>query len=688
MNASLSRLAGRLLVAALVLMAAVGSLAIVAGSGPWSLLRMGLAIAVPVAAWRWPAFTLAALLAALPFFGNRPGTPQFLWLAWLSSLAVVPWLLRLVLRDRALVGAVAASPVGLAVIAYGAVSVLSLASVPFDELHEAYELPAGAGGLLQVAPLVARADILDLLYPLLTVLLTLQAIVVAFTAGVAIRREPRVIRLLAGGLLAGLALAVAAGLLDFHHLIDLRRLRAFDPVTNASGVLRLQSTFGHSGWFAEYVCFTLPSVLLLTAWPGRASWRLFAAATAFVATTLAVVLSSQRGGWITCAVLLPIVGWTAVRLVRRDGTANRWLRWRIVGPAVIALAGVTLVVSALAVASSARGVGPATGLVDRIRYVTQVSDRSVHVTAGLRLGALLPVLGGGSESFAMRYQEEYLRAGGRYYQRGYSPLANLYGSAHNVFAQTFAGKGTAGLVTLVLIVVAAGLGAWRVVRQPLAPADTLIAAYVSLSGLVAFVVYGQVQEVFYIHALQVVVFTLIGLAAGLEEVTVEGTPSTVLDARVGRIALALAGVLALHLVQAYVVPGRLGEAFRDRQISRAGDRLLPPEQDEAGAYFQWTGASAFITVPRTATWFAAEFRSTAPFPQTIELRFDGRPIDRLVLDAGAWRPVRYGAGSIWTLPRRVEVHVTPAWQPPGATRPLGVMVRRIDWRLPEAPGVR
>ena len=96
-------------------------------------------------------------------------------------------------------------------------------------------------------------------------MLTLHAAVAALTVAVAIgseRSAPSGARrlpagadaalLVTGGILAGLVLTIAAGALDRLGFLDLRVLRATDPFTNLSGADRLQSTFGHAGWFAEY----------------------------------------------------------------------------------------------------------------------------------------------------------------------------------------------------------------------------------------------------------------------------------------------------------------------------------------------------------------------------------------------------------------------------------------------------
>ena len=148
-----------------------------------------------------------------------------------------------------------------------------------------------------------------------------------------------------GGILAGLVLTIAAGALDRLGYLDLRVLRATDPFTNLSGADRLQSTFGHAGWFAEYLCFATPAILALWLWPpgaeagagaadaagreprGRRLVRLVAAAALLAIALVAIVLSYQRGGWITWAIVAAGVVAAIVRLVAAGaGPAGAALR--------------------------------------------------------------------------------------------------------------------------------------------------------------------------------------------------------------------------------------------------------------------------------------------------------------------------------------------------------------------------
>ena len=199
---------------------------------------------------------------------------------------------------------------------------------------------------------------------------------------------------------------------------------------------------------------------------------------------------------------------------------------------------------------------------------------------------------------------------------------------------------------------------------------------IALGMIAAFAIYGQVQEVFYVAPLQLTVFAACGLAAALE------TPPGPADQsrRLGIVAALLAAGLAAHVVHAYVVPGRLADEYRDREISRAGERLSPPVLGDDGQYFQWSGARAVITVPRQATELSFDLRQAGTAPCDVEVRFDGRTIDRVRLEDGGWRHVVYPLRRLKTLPRRLEIVVMPGGDVGANDR--GVAVRRIRWGLP------
>jgi hypothetical protein len=257
-------------------------------------------------------------------------------------------------------------------------------------------------------------------------------------------------------------------------------------------------------------------------------------------------------------------------------------------------------------------------------------------------------------------------------------VLDMYGSAHNVFAQTFAGKGAVGLIALVLLVGTSLAAAIRRLRGPEASMQASVVALIALGTTAAFTIYGQVQEVFYIVPLQLMVFTAFGLAAALEPAS--GSPDRA-RRRLGLVTVLLATSLAAHLVHGYGVPGRLADAYRDREISRAGERLSAPVLGDDGEYFQWAGARAVITVPRQATELSFELRRWGSVPRDVEVRFDGRAVDRVRLGDDGWRRVLYPLSRVRTLPRRLEIVVLPESSDARDAADRGAAVRRIRWGM-------
>ena len=696
------RAAGAALPVALGVAAAAGSVAVLLRPAAWTPVAVVAALALATLAWVRPVLAAAVLLAIAPICGTKPVTGPYLFFVAFVACAVPGWLARLATRDRALALDTLTTPTGLALLGYVGASCLSLSSLPIYAPADIVGADTIGDAIRALPAALAGADVTDTIYPVLTVILTLHALVAALVVAVAIRRDALIgpgdpagrsadhiaaAAVVTGGILAGLVITVAAGALDRLGLVDLRLLRITDPFTNVTGADRLQSTFGHAGWLAEYVCFATPAILGLWLWPGPAGGaepalrrraRVAAAMGLLLAALVVIVLSYQRGGWITWAIIGAGVAAAIVRLATAsaDTTAAPPLRRLL---AIAAGAALLAIAAGLVVVRVAGGPGAMDRFAARARTITQVSDRQAHVTAGLRLGALMPVLGSGSESFALRYRDEYLRAGGEYYARGASPLLEMYGSAHNVFAQTFAGKGTVGLVALLVVVLVGGAAALRTLRQARS-ADARVVAAVALGMIAAFAIYGQVQEVFYIPPLQLMVFTAFGLAAALDRPAAVARAASPATARLGIVTALLGLALAVHLVYGYVLPGTLAEGYRDREISRAGARLSAPVLGDDGQYFQWTGHRAVVTVPRQARELSFDLRRPGATPREVEVRFDGRAIDRVRLEDGDWRHVVYPLRRVRALPRRLEIVVLPG--PAGAAEEqTGVAIRRIWWGM-------
>ena len=129
------------------------------------------------------------------------------------------------------------------------------------------------------------------------------------------------------------------------------------------------------------------------------------------------------------------------------------------------------------------------------------------------------------------------------------------------------------------------------------------------------------------------------------------------------------------------MPGRLANDYRDWVISRAGERLSAPILGDDGEYFQWTGPRAVVTVPRQATELSFELRRAGAEPEDVEVRFDGRLVDRIRLEDGAWRHVVYPLQRLRALPQRLEIAVVTTPAGLGDAPDRGAAVRRIRWGM-------
>jgi hypothetical protein len=150
--------------------------------------------------------------------------------------------------------------------------------------------------------------------------------------------------------------------------------------------------------------------------------------------------------------------------------------------------------------------------------------------------------------------------------------------------------------------------------------------------------------------------------------------SSVAGERVARrLALAVFALLAVTL------PVRAIAQSKGVDMTRVRWGFHLTEQD-AGTTFEWTTAHATFYVPVGADALTLPLRALAPFPQDVEVVLNGRLADRIRLVDHDWKTYRY------VLPRsgqgrrfhRIELRISPAWEPDFDGRTLGVQVGEIS----------
>jgi O-antigen ligase len=545
--------------------------------------------------------SLCLFLALLPVFGNRPGSQQaYLLLLASCGLSLGLFLRALFETDRSFQRGQKDRPLFLTLAAaWTALSVLSLSGLPLDRyfLHLKSSIP----GLADLSAhaweffRITHSTEETFQYSLLSVIWT----VLAFGLLLAIRKEILSRRRRAVhyclSVFTGLIIALAAGLLDYYHLIDLHALRELDPVVNPYDIqFRLQSFFGHSGWFAEYLTLCIPFVICLLLLPLQFCLRVFLIILVLLVGEFTLILTFQRGGWVSYPLTLFAI-WAAIYVTRRiekgersflGAFKNSLLKVAVSLPLTVLLSLGTIWLVAHANLFPEGLDLRISRYWERFQDIQKASDRTDFMRAGALIGSLNPFLGGGSESFALQYRKEFLEPDGRFSGRITLPL---HGSAHNVYFQTFAGKGAAGVALLMLLLLVL---AYQPLKAALSsekyPLSEKVVFLILSSVGIAFLIYGNVQEVFYIQSLQFLFFATLGLASGL------------LDSDLAlkrRTSILLWSFLALAFC------GQIGWRLASGAINEWRETLAGPygcsasETGPDGQTFSWCGVRARIALP-------------------------------------------------------------------------------------------
>jgi hypothetical protein len=574
------------------------------------------AVTAYLLALSFPRVAISLALIGLPLGGNRPGTPHST-VTTLVGAALLLGLATRSLRTKAsravLYHGISSTPLLLAGCIYCAVSLASLSSLPIpyliDDIRNSFDRSSLSSVAFSITSMLAGNEH-TLIYSVLSCYLTL----LAYFLGVCVWREctntkrqhteqQRTGRLFLVSILLGLLCSLAAGLLDYYDFINLRTFRPLDPIVNPDDKqFRLQSFFAHSGWYAEYITLTIPSVLALLGL--RAP---FWVRTTLILLCLAIgefvlLLTYQRGGWLSYPITL-IAVWAAlyvVRLIEQQKVDVLPALRRSVVKVLISLP-LTVFASLALVFLFQKGDSAQEALspyVSRFKQIQRTGDRTDFLFAGVLIGSKHPILGGGSDSFAWQFEREFDSPTGSFYQRFNLPL---HGSAHNVYAQTFSGKGFVGLVALLAFPYLLISGARRSLTQPALSISSKLTLITGACFACAFLVYGNVQEVFYIQALQFLFFAIIAVVAAESVQTKDYSARSLLTSPKTFIVLFL-----IHLGWEYIIPGPTAAWLRQPREFGCYGLESPPQ----GPSYRWCGERGLV--------FHAAPPSGSPLLITIE----------------------------------------------------------------------
>lgn len=587
-------------------------------------------ISYAVLAFLTPRLTIFVFLFALPIFGNRPSTEQsyyFFILACSLNLGLCISLFKKTLQTKLYQELSKPESILVLLCLYVFISLLSLFPIPIIEslnylksyLPALGDIPAWGSLVLHISKVTEN----HLLYPLLSFLWTCLAFNLSIFVLLLSRNNTKTQLCFSSAILLGLCSSILAGLLDYYQFIDLRFFRSLDPIVNSGNIqFRIQSFFGHSGWFAEYITLSFPFVLCLLLLPLRFSLRVAFILTFMVIGEIVLILSYQRGGWLSYPLTLFVI-WAAIYIVYQiesnkqnviDALKKSLGKILICLPLTVGLS--LILIFAL---SSTHILKPQTSVSlenywQRAKQIQNSSDRTDFMKAGFAIGVLHPIFGAGSESFASAFEREFVEKKGSHFGELNLPL---HGTAHNVYFQTLAGKGFVGLFSLLCLVLAA-LFIWTkaILKNNSLSTQTIITLLIAISSLCAFLIYGNVQEVFYIQPLQYLFFFVFALGITAANLRVE------MSARYNStLWLSVLLLFLAHLFYQAIYP-----AYALKQMNRPNTwGCYLEEKDEQGETFKWCAKKAeqFVPVINSDNKKYAMFRIKMGFskfqPNTVSL---------------------------------------------------------------------
>ena len=228
---------------------------------------------------------------------------------------------------------------------------------------------------------------------------------------------------------------------------------------------RLQSTFGHPGWFAEFVSVTIPFVFIPFLGKSRSIFWKSGLLVTLIVFAMALILAKSRAGWITYPLAL-VMCWFFVYLfspANRDEDMSiklkrsTWLKILISVPMtlvisfaiILKLFGTTGVSKSeleeamgdqqVQVAKTVHG-----SLKHRFMNLFRAKDRLWIWEYGLDIGAESPIAGMGYEAFGW-HRGILGEIPNSYLGRNNAPLLTA-STSHNLFLQIFVSGGFFGLI--------------------------------------------------------------------------------------------------------------------------------------------------------------------------------------------------------------------------------------------------
>lgn len=506
---------------------------------------------IVVVSFVWPVKAICIFLVASPWIGgSQPGdlhTQRFLLMFCGLCLGTVAYAFFSLFRGKP-TDVPWQNPLVFAMLVYWFVTALSLTSVHPNGILWA---------LVSFNPSLSREFLLYdegfEIYPWVSfVTLTLAFWLFFFLMGMFKEKPPlKILMLKCLGL--GAVITIFFGMLDHFDFIDLHYVRPL--IATPWRFDRFTSIFGNPTWYAQYITLCAPTILtaLLLKWKRSRTIALLVAM--MVVTEFCIVLTKQRGAWLAYPLTLVVV-WFCFYVIWAEGSdgvvQNVWSSFKRAWVKILITLPLTLVLSLLVVYlttyTNLAARQSVRVYVERAQSVTNVHERLAYTEPTIKLFGLHPLLGGGVDAFRHQYEKAFMMEGHPCELHDTSTIS-ARGSAHNLYFQTLVGKGIAGLLSLLGVMLSAIYLCWRSIFSPSFRGPTLalsidnrVVIVTGFAFTLALAMYGNVGEIFY-SPINYVVFVVFYAAMAC---AADGVAQISIRCRWG-LVIALVVLLVLHL---------------------------------------------------------------------------------------------------------------------------------------------
>ncbi len=493
----------------------------------------------------------------------------------------------------------------------------------------------------------------------------------------------------------GAILSAFIGILDYYSAINLEWFRLLDPDANPGGLyVRLQSTFGHPTWFAEFVTIALPFFLIYYLRTKRLSINIILLTLMVIAGT-SLMLSKTRAGWICFLPTLIFAG--CFYNIATDGSQTKTERLRGLFFYIIA---VCLSIFLAIFLLGERGISAHQNtkrldvteqdypLLDKTVKRGEINYTLTHFLEssrfdtwmhGINVGREHPLFGMGYETFRWHISilkgvpESFFRKG-----KSFKKIGAIIDTPHNLFLQVFVSTGLVGLslwITITIYCLLLLFNEFRISRNYF--------NIIVMLSIIIFHIYGVFQSLQYIPVVFFLVFLNYGYVLSINKEN---------EKKIWPFITKIYLIITIIALFVYISNSGFKDLINKYKLvvyapNRYGYNYIgfyPLEYWNIGRY-RWTKSEGIIYIPHEGT-VELTFRISHPdfekIPVILDIIINENQFDRI-----NFTTLRNGVITkryIITKPTKLHLKISRTWNPykyrvSNDNRDLGVAVSEIKY---------